>query len=349
MSDFNSVEEAEQALLSGDQELQDKALDYLDPMETEQAGGDVDTGLDGTTGGDEGSLPAEPGKQGDNSQSVAADAGDQSDEVKKVIISKNGEHQYPYALLDGARKESQELRRQLDEERQARQELEQKFSLNEQAIANAKARLEKQGMDTDDVFSDPDAISEKQWQEMEEDYGSMASIMRKLYQNQSSIQSSSQSSHSARPETAQPETTQGGRANSPEVQALIDKNPTLHDLGTWEASDPERYRFAYQLDVALRDLPAWKNRPMEERFAEVIKQTKQAFGDADESQQQLDKARQSIQNAQAAIPSLSEMGSTQVSDSDSELDAFDRLPPEKQEEMIKKNPGLRDKIKAAGW
>lgn len=65
----------------------------------------------------------------------------------------------------------------------------------------------------------------------------------------------------------------------PEVQALVDENP---DLLAWQY-DPtaqEKLVRAIEYDRALQADPDWRGKPMAERFAEVAKRTKAAFGEA---------------------------------------------------------------------
>lgn len=50
------------------------------------------------------------------------------------------------------------------------------------------------------------------------------------------------------------------------VQASIDAVPML---ATWQATDPEKFRRAQQLDVAISESRKWAGKPMSERFAHV--------------------------------------------------------------------------------
>lgn len=67
-----------------------------------------------------------------------------------------------------------------------------------------------------------------------------------------------------------------------EVQATIDANPVLSH---WQANDLEAFNLAADQDAILRSLPAWKDKPMAERFAKAVEMAKDLKPDAAMPQQ----------------------------------------------------------------
>ncbi|EFK6277246.1 hypothetical protein A8W96_005579, partial [Escherichia coli] len=54
-------------------------------------------------------------------------------------------------------------------------------------------------------------------------------------------------------------------------------------LKTWQESDPDRFSVAVSIDGKLQNDPAWKDKTLTERFAEVARRTQVAFGEVSES------------------------------------------------------------------
>ena len=270
MSDKTQVS-LDEALLSGDPELMEQAL-------AQQAGEeDVFVEVDGwaedktvSSGGqaDEPAPAQEP-----KAEAVAAPEGEQqaeegvADDLDRVIVGKSGKHEIPYSVLEQERHQRQEAERALEAERTRNQELEQQRQNNETAISNARQQLEAKGMDVEQVFSDPNAITDETWKEIAEDYGPLGRVVKALFDQKDGIQQAQAIQQS-------PEEPQHIAADP--LQVAIQENA---DLSSWQTADPDRWAQAVSIDTKLRQDPAWANKPMADRFAEVAKQTKQAFGD----------------------------------------------------------------------
>ncbi|HAF2405825.1 TPA: hypothetical protein G9E90_001078 [Salmonella enterica] len=93
------------------------------------------------------------------------------------------------------------------------------------------------------------------------------------------------------------------------------------DLVDWQRSDPDKFAVAIHLDEKLQTDPAWKDKPLTERFAEVARRTRAAYGEAppepvaeqDRSQMVLAAAADKVAKADAAaaLPdSPSDVGNT---------------------------------------
>ncbi|CAB4158946.1 hypothetical protein UFOVP703_44 [uncultured Caudovirales phage] len=63
----------------------------------------------------------------------------------------------------------------------------------------------------------------------------------------------------------------------PRLQEVVDDVPELLAMQSTKELQ-EQWTAAKALDAALSTLPAWKDKPLQQRFAEVVKQVKQQFG-----------------------------------------------------------------------
>lgn len=181
-------------------------------------------------------------------QAAANQVEEQASAPEKVVMAKNGQHTIPYEVLEQARNEAKQLREQLAQSQQAQVERD-----------KLQALLEKNGIDPS---VDPDDISQEELEQLAQDYPdlgkSIAAIARKLQKLEPQ----------AAPQQVQPS------ANP--VQAALQAVP---DLAAWRDGDQDRFDMALTIDDKLQADPAWSNKPLAERFAEVARRTKLAFGD----------------------------------------------------------------------
>ncbi|OEC40452.1 hypothetical protein [Aeromonas sp. DNP9] len=227
-----------------------ESLDELEAMlaEIEQA---PDVELDNGTGTKQTDVEPAPsaGEVAAGSEQAAANqVEEQASAPEKVVMAKNGQHTIPYEVLEQARNEAKQLREQLTQAQQAQAERD-----------KLQALLEKNGIDPS---VDPDDISQEELEQLAQDYpdlgksiAAIASKLQKLEQQ-------------AAPQQVQPV------ANP--VQAALQAVP---DLAAWRDGDQDRFEMALTIDDKLQADPAWSNKPLAERFAEVARRTKLAFGD----------------------------------------------------------------------
>ncbi|MFM5658971.1 hypothetical protein ACET8F_02355 [Aeromonas veronii] len=227
-----------------------ESLDELEAMlaEIEQAPDvELDNGTD-TKQTDVEPAPSAGEVAAGNEQAVADQVEEQANAPEKVVMAKNGQHTIPYEVLEQARNETKQLREQLAQAQQAKAERD-----------KLQALLEKNGIDPS---VDPDDISQEELEQLAQDYPdlgkSIAAIARKLQKLEPQ----------AAPQQVQP-------AANP-VQAALQAVP---DLAAWRDGDQDRFEMALTIDDKLQADPAWSNKPLAERFAEVARRTKLAFGD----------------------------------------------------------------------
>lgn len=231
---------------------------------------------------------------GDDSESDGEPSG-QDEEERAPIATKDGKHTIPYEVLEAARQREADLKRQLDEANA-------RLSESDKQISNAKANLERQGVDMDSAFADPDAITEKELAEIEEDYGKNSvelKLARGLFKSQQA-------------QTQQTETVNQAQAEVDDAEAAAARSAFQNnsDLTNWQAKDPDRWEMALTIDQKLQADPKWQNAAPADRFAEVAKRTKAAFGDAVAEQKSVkQRAKEIVDSAEAPTPnSLTDIG-----------------------------------------
>lgn len=183
-----------------------------------------------------------------NEQAAAAQVEEQAGAPEKVVMAKNGQHTIPYEVLEQARNETKQLREQLAQAQQAQAERD-----------KLQALLEKNGIDPS---VDPDNISKEELERLAEDYPDIGKALMAVASKLDKLK------QQAAPQQVQPV------ANP--VQAALQAVP---DLAAWRDGDQDRFDMALTIDDKLQADPAWSNKPLAERFAEVARRTKLAFGD----------------------------------------------------------------------
>lgn len=176
-----------------------------------------------------------------------------AESAEKVIASKDGKHIIPYDVLDHERREKQQERR----EKQALQEQLQ------QAVAEREKLqllLEKHGIPAD---ADPDSISIEEIEQLAQDYPEIGKALTGIVNKLNKFE--------------QAEAAKQAVVDTPDpLQAALQAVP---ELVKWNNEDPDRMAFAISVDERLQHDPAWKDKPLQERFAEAARRTRIAFND----------------------------------------------------------------------
>ncbi len=319
----------DEALASGDPDLIEQALAADEnPSNDEQ---DVQTEPDDSKA--DSAAAEQAADEPDTGDSATSGASGEAGDTPKVIVSKSGKHEIPYDVLEHERQARQEAERRAQEVQQQLQQLEQQLESNKQSLDNVRSRLESKGLDTEEMFADPDAITDKQWQEIEDDYGALGKAVRTLLQRDSQLQQ-----QATQAESQQPSVDPAAIANQ-----AIQETP---DLAKWQTDDPDRFSMAVHIDQQLRTDPQWQNKPLTERFAEVVKRTKAAFGDPLNGGEADKKAKDIIDSTEPDLPgSLSDMGGRNAAEDDIEwLSSLD--PDSLVAELDKMSDVKRDQVLA---
>ncbi|EQB2067492.1 hypothetical protein ACYEVR_001644 [Yersinia enterocolitica] len=191
-------------------------------------------------------------------------------EKPKGILSKDGQHVIPYDVLVAERTEKQRL-----------------AGTNQQTateLAEAKRQLAALTRQINSAGMQPVPLPEKaqvtpeQINFIRENFPEMAAVLDTVVQKIDYLQQGqpAQASH------------------QPSGNPVTDAMNAVPDLKSWQDQDPDRFTLAVHIDTNLQNDPAWKNKSLTERFAEVAKRTKAAYGESVEPVQQ-----QSVQQQQA--------------------------------------------------
>ncbi|EGG3070106.1 hypothetical protein MOR33_004036 [Salmonella enterica] len=206
-----------------------------------------------------------------SSQRVQTDTGDKqaptpgagteeevlSQEEVKGILARDGKHVIPYDVLEAERAEKQRLT----------QRYEQQLAEEQRKIDLLTSQIKQAGM-TPDPLPEDARISDEQIARIREDYPEMADALTLMARKYDYLQ--------AQVLREQPQQQGEGQDNSAAVAAL---NATP-DLAEWQRSDPDRFAVAVHIDEKLQNDPLWKDKPLTERFAEVARRTRAAYGEA---------------------------------------------------------------------
>lgn len=227
-----------------------ESLDELEAMlaDIEQA---PDVELDNGTGTKQTDVEPAPSAgevAAGNEQAAANQVEEQANAPEKVILAKNGQHTIPYEVLEQSRNEAKQLREQLAQSQQAQAERD-----------KLQALLEKNGIDPS---VDPDSISKEELEQLAQDYPDIGKALMAVASKLDKLEP--QAAPQQAPPVANP------------VQAALQVVP---DLAAWRDGDQDRFDMALTIDDKLQADPAWSNKPLAERFAEVARRTKLAFGD----------------------------------------------------------------------
>ncbi len=183
-------------------------------------------------------------------------------EKPKGILSKDGQHVIPYDVLVAERTEKQRL-----------------VGTNQQTateLAEAKRQLAALTRQINSAGMQPVPLPEKaqitpeQINVIRENFPEMAAVLDTVVQKIDYLQQ-------GQPAQA---------TNQPSGNPVADAMNAVPDLKSWQDQDPDRFTLAVHIDTNLQNDPAWKDKSLTERFAEVAKRTKAAYGESVEPVQQ---------------------------------------------------------------
>ncbi|MEI7375671.1 hypothetical protein [Dickeya chrysanthemi] len=178
----------------------------------------------------------------------------------KILLSKDGKHAIPYDVLEAERAEKRRLaesnQRTAAELAEAKRQLE-VFTRQINAAGLQPAQLPEKSQ-----------ITQEQLDALRESFPDVANVIDVLAQKVEHLQS------------VQPAPAAAHSAESNPVSAALDATP---DLKAWQSGDPDRFTLAIHIDETLKQDPAWKDKSLTERFGEVVKRTRAAYGETVES------------------------------------------------------------------
>ncbi|EOE4702835.1 ATPase [Vibrio cholerae] len=224
------------------------------------------------------------------------------------ILAKDQKHIIPMEVLERERQEKAQLRQELEELKAHSAQLEKA----QRMIDVRNKQLEELGVAPADLPEDV-TIDEKKLAALQEDYPELAPFFLAMNNKIEALVSSGTVAASTTP----PETESAAPVDNAELTTALQANA---DLQSWMSEGGARWNAAQQIDDHLASSSEWANRSYAERFEEVSKRVRLAFGDDPKlsAQEALSAAQEASRKAKNALPaSPSELGNThRTGDSD---------------------------------
>ncbi|MBF4258897.1 ATPase, partial [Vibrio anguillarum] len=239
------------------------------------------------------------------------------------ILAKDQKHIIPMEVLERERQEKAQLRQELEELKAHSAQLEKA----QRMIDVRNKQLEELGVAPADLPEDV-TIDEKKLSALQEDYPELAPFFLAMNNKIEALVSSGTVAASTTP----PVTESAAPVDNAELTTALQANA---DLQSWMSEGGARWNAAQQIDDHLASSSEWANRSYAERFEEVSKRVRQAFGDEPKlsGQEALSAAQEASSKAKNALPaSPSELGNTHRA-GDSEL--MNRVQSANHEELGK--------------
>ncbi|ENM3889099.1 TPA: ATPase [Vibrio cholerae] len=224
------------------------------------------------------------------------------------ILAKDQKHIIPMEVLERERQENAQLRQELEELKAHSAQLEKA----QRMIDVRNKQLEELGVAPADLPEDV-TIDEKKLAALQEDYPELAPFFLAMNNKIEALVSSGTVAAS----TTSPKTESAAPVDNAELTTALQANA---DLQSWMSEGGARWNAAQQIDDHLASSSEWANRSYAERFEEVSKRVRLAFGDEPKlsAQEALSAAQEASRKAKNALPaSPSELGNThRTGDSD---------------------------------
>ncbi|EFH74573.1 ATPase [Vibrio cholerae RC385] len=224
------------------------------------------------------------------------------------ILAKDQKHIIPMEVLERERQEKAQLHQELEELKAHSAQLEKA----QRMIDVRNKQLEELGVAPADLPEDV-TIDEKKLAALQEDYPELAPFFLAMNNKIEALVSSGTVAAS----TTSPETESAAPVDNAELTTALQANT---DLQSWMSEGGARWNTAQQIDDHLASSSEWANRSYAERFEEVSKRVRLAFGDEPKlsAQEALSAAQEASRKAKNALPaSPSELGNThRTGDSD---------------------------------
>lgn len=239
------------------------------------------------------------------------------------ILAKDQKHIIPMEVLERERQEKAQLRQELEELKAHSAQLEKA----QRMIDVRNKQLEELGVAPADLPEDV-TIDEKKLAALQEDYPELAPFFLAMNNKIEALVSSGTVAAS----TTSPETESAAPMDNAELTAALQANA---DLQSWMSEGGARWNAAQQIDDHLASSSEWANRSYAERFEEVSKRVRLAFGDEPKlsAQEALSAAQEASRKAKNALPaSPSELGNTHRS---GDSDLMSRVQSANHEELGK--------------
>lgn len=177
---------------------------------------------------------------------------------ESLVLARDGKNTIPYEVLAKTREAKEAAEAKAQAEAEARTQAEAKLAELQAKLDSVKAGATEKAV----------TLTPEEQAEMQENFPAMAKMFASMQAELTRLQSN---------ETAQQQTQQAAQQNemAKTVQDHIDANPKLAFL---QASDPDAWKRACDLDEQLRTNPATASLPMAERFTKAAAAYEAIYG-----------------------------------------------------------------------
>ncbi|ECG1392256.1 TPA_asm: hypothetical protein GNB58_004860 [Salmonella enterica subsp. houtenae serovar 45:g,z51:-] len=230
-------------------------------------------------------------------------------EEVKGILTRDGKHVIPYDVLEAERAGRQRAEQESAQLRQEMAEHQRKVNL-------LTSQINQAGM-TPDPLPENAQITDEQIARVREMYPEMADLLTTVVRKYDYLQNR----------------VQDVQEDSPAFSPVLEAMNAVPDLKLWQQSDPDRFTVAVHLDEKLQTDPEWKDKTLTERFAEVARRTRAAYGETlsdpvveqDKNREVLAAAADKVAKADAAAA---------LPDSPSDVGNTAAIPQDKFEQLL---------------
>ncbi|EKO3632402.1 hypothetical protein M3894_002932 [Vibrio metschnikovii] len=239
-------------------------LDSIDGvLDDDSEHGDDDIELDDESSDGGSDTDSADSDDADSAAAQSEEQQEQQEEQKpKGVAAKDGEHVIPYDVLERERTEKQQLKEQLETMKKKQNDWEQSKRL----LDLRNKQLEKLGVEPEDLPENL-SVSDEQLDALMDDYPEIGKVLKVIVAKTSASQAAKQ------------------EPTEPAINPVVDVIEQNADLSAWRDQGGESWNKAIEIDEQLRADPQWADKPLAERFAEVVNMTKAAM-----SPPELDKA-----------------------------------------------------------
>ncbi|EHM2355273.1 hypothetical protein KD625_002971 [Salmonella enterica subsp. enterica serovar Bonariensis] len=230
-------------------------------------------------------------------------------EEVKGILTRDGKHVIPYDVLEAERAGRQRAEQESAQLRQEMAEHQRKVNL-------LTSQINQAGM-TPEPLPENAQITDEQIARVREMYPEMADLLTTVVRKYDYLQNRVQDTQEV----------------SPILSPVLEAMNAVPDLKLWQQSDPDRFTVAVHLDEKLQNDPEWKDKPLAERFSEVARRTRAAYGEPEPSP--VNKQAPNNDVLAAAAEKVAQAGKdTLVPDSPSDVGNTAAVPQDKFEQLL---------------
>lgn len=181
------------------------------------------------------------------------------------VLARDGKNVIPFSVLKSERDRAARA------EQLAKEASDKIAALEAQLAAGNQGAKSGEGARTTEAAPEADAMTPEELEAFKEDFP----IQYKAYMAQQATIKALRAQHQQVEQDRQQQQVERQRTQAEQVRDAIDATPKLAHI---QATDPDRFATAQRFDAVLREDPKWADKPLAERFAEVVKLVETTHG-----------------------------------------------------------------------